>query len=146
MTDDGVRLWVNGQELVNSWVLQAPTEHSGAIALSANRKYPILMEYFEHTGGAMAQLSWSSAGGGVYKEIVPMSQLYPGTTLPQPTLSYSQTGSQLTFTWPVGSYNLYWSTNVTGLYTNLVYSGPSPAVIPLGIGPEPSRYYRLLSY
>jgi hypothetical protein len=149
-TDDGVRLWVNNQELINSWILSGNGERSGTIDLTANQKYPIVMEYYEHQVSAQAHLRWTTTNGvtkGVVYEVIPASQLYPGTSVPQPTtLSCSQNGTELTFTWPaVGSCNLYWSTNVTGLYTNLIYSGPSPAVIPLGIGPETSRFYRLLS-
>jgi hypothetical protein len=59
-TDDGVRLWVNGQELINQWVPQAPTTWSNSIALQALRLYPIEMDYFQAGGGAVAQLSWSS--------------------------------------------------------------------------------------
>jgi hypothetical protein len=143
-TDDGVRLWVNGQQLVNSWVLQGPTEYSGTIALTANTKYPILMEYFEHTGGAVAQLSWSSAGGGVVKEIVPMSQLYPGASLPQPQMSFGvANATNLVFSWQVGSYSLMWATNVTGPYTNLLYSGVGTYTYTNAFGPQPAKFFRL---
>ena len=148
-SDDGVRLWVNNQELINSWILSGNGERSATMAMTQNTKYPIVMEYYEHQVTAQIHLRWTTTNGvnkGVVYEAIPTSQLYPATAVPQPALSYSQSGTQLTFAWPVGSYNLYWSTNVIGLYTNKVYSGPSPAVIPLGIGPESSRYYRLQSY
>jgi hypothetical protein len=38
-TDDGVRLWVNGQLLVNEWVDQGPTTWSGQITLVAQQRY-----------------------------------------------------------------------------------------------------------
>jgi hypothetical protein len=72
--DDGVRLWVNGVQLVNNWVDQSPTEKSGTIQLTANQRYSIQMEQYDHTGGAMAKLSWSSAS--TPKAIIPQSQLY----------------------------------------------------------------------
>jgi len=37
-SDDGVRLWVNGQALVNDWTDHATTETSGAIALTAGQR------------------------------------------------------------------------------------------------------------
>src|SRR5262249_37363603 len=40
-TDDGVRLWIDGQLIINKWVDQSPTEHSGRIALTAWRWYAI---------------------------------------------------------------------------------------------------------
>jgi hypothetical protein len=148
-TDDGVRLWVNGQELVNSWIPQSPTEHSGTIALTANTKYPILMEYFEQAGGAVAQLSWSGAGGGVVKEIVPQSQLYLNSPseVPQPQLSFGVADStNLVFNWPVGPYSLTWATNVTGPYTNVAYGGVGPFTYTNAFGPQPAKFFRLQSY
>jgi hypothetical protein len=56
VSDDGVRLWVNGQLLVNQWVNHAPWTNSAALALSGATKYDVLMEYYEHAGGAVAQL------------------------------------------------------------------------------------------
>jgi hypothetical protein len=67
--DDGVRLWVNGQLLVNQWKDQGTTEYSGSIALVAGQKYDIRMEYYENSLGAVAQLGWSSAS--TPKQIIP---------------------------------------------------------------------------
>jgi PA14 domain/Bacterial Ig domain len=86
-SDDGARLWVNGQLLVDSWVLEPPTEHSGTISLTANQQYSIVLEFYQHQGGSAAQLRWSGAGGGVVKEIIPMSQSYPGTSFTEPTVT-----------------------------------------------------------
>ena len=76
-TDDGVRLWVNGQLLVDKWVDQAATEWSGTLLLQAGQKYSIVMEYYQNGGGASAQLAWSSPSTA--KNIIPQSQLYPAT-------------------------------------------------------------------
>lgn len=72
-TDDGVRLWVDNQLLINEWVDQGGTEHMGSITLVAGRKYPIRMEYYEGGGGAQAHLSWSSASQA--KQIIPQSRM-----------------------------------------------------------------------
>jgi len=74
-TDDGVRLWVNGQQLINQWAPQSPTTWSGSINLQALQLYPIEMDYFQAGGGAVAQLSWSSPSTA--PSIIPESQLYP---------------------------------------------------------------------
>lgn len=74
-TDDGVRLWVNGQLLIDKWIDQGPTEWSGQIALTAGQRYDIVMEFYEHGGGATAKLSWSSASQP--KQIIPQARLYP---------------------------------------------------------------------
>jgi len=79
-TDDGVRLWVNGQLLIDQWVDQGPTEWSGSINLKAQQRYNIEMDYYENGGGAVASLSWSSPSTA--KVIIPQTQLYPVTNPP----------------------------------------------------------------
>lgn len=76
-TDDGARLWVNNQLLIDKWVNQAATEWSGSIGMSASQTYAIRMEYFENTGVASARLSWSSPSTA--KAVIAQSQLYPTT-------------------------------------------------------------------
>ncbi len=58
--DDGGRLWVNGHLLIDAWHDQAPTTYSGTIYLPGG-SIPVKMEYYENTGGATAQLSWTRA-------------------------------------------------------------------------------------
>lgn len=74
-TDDGVRLWVNDQLVVDKWIDQGWTEWSGQITLEANKRYSIRMEFYENFGGAISKLFWSSASQA--KEIIPASQLTP---------------------------------------------------------------------
>jgi hypothetical protein len=80
VTDDGVRLWVDGQLLIDSWVNQSSVAHSNTIVLTGTNKYDILMEYFEATGDAVAQLFWSNATTVGYSPI-PQSQLYPAASV-----------------------------------------------------------------
>lgn len=80
-TDDGVRLWVDGIPVVDRWVDQPPTEHSGSLALQANVAVELAMEFYERGGGAMARLEWSSASRP--REVIPASRLasfYPAHT------------------------------------------------------------------
>ncbi len=72
-SDDGVRLWVNGQQVINNWTLHGPTEDSGAIALAAGQWYDIQLEFFESGGGSVIQLSYSSASET--KKIIPSTHL-----------------------------------------------------------------------
>jgi regulation of enolase protein 1 (concanavalin A-like superfamily) len=74
-SDDGVRLWVNEQLLINNWAPHGLTEDSGVISLNATQRYNLRMEFFELTGQAVAKLSWSSASQ--LKELVPASQVAP---------------------------------------------------------------------
>jgi len=73
-SDDGVRLWVNGQQIVNNWTDHTLTENSGTITLTAGQKYNIKMEYYQNVATAVAQLWWSTPS--IPKQIIPQSQLY----------------------------------------------------------------------
>ncbi len=55
--DDGARLWVNGKQILNQWVEQPATTFSADIVLPAGT-HPVQMEYFDHGGSAVAELSW----------------------------------------------------------------------------------------
>lgn len=143
ISDDGVRLWVNGQLLIENWTLHGPTTNSGSIALTGTTKYNVTFEYFENGVTAVAQLYWSNAGGTVGFEPIPKSQLYPaaaGVVIPSFTYSQPDT-NHLVFNWGVGTYNLTWATNVAGPYTNVIYGVTSPYTN--AIGHEPQKYFRL---
>jgi PKD repeat protein len=62
VTDDGVRLWVNNQLLINQWVDQGPTRHAATITLAGDQGYDIRMDYYERGGGAVARLLWRRPG------------------------------------------------------------------------------------
>lgn len=61
LVDDGVRLWVNGQLLINQWHDSAATTYNGEIDISGG-SIPIKMEYYENHGGSRVQLSWHQIG------------------------------------------------------------------------------------
>ncbi len=84
VADDGVRLWVNGQLLIDDWNAHSGlVTNGGTIALHAQQLYNIRLDYFQQTGGAGAQLRWSSPSTA--QAIVPQTQLYPVTN-PPPTI------------------------------------------------------------
>ena len=147
-TDDGVRLWVNGQLLINEWVDQGATEWSGSIGLVAGQKYPITMEYYENGGSAEASLSWGSPS--IAKAIIPQSQLYP-TFPPGFNLTgtaFSNIGAfQLELTGLIGkNYILQTTTNLvnwTPLLTNTTTAIPFYLTDP-GATNFPYRFYRAI--
>jgi len=55
-TDDGVRLWVDGRLLINSWRPMRGIR-SATVRLSEG-VHDVRMEYFERTGAARARLTW----------------------------------------------------------------------------------------
>ncbi|MDH4038739.1 MAG: PA14 domain-containing protein, partial [Candidatus Krumholzibacteria bacterium] len=73
-TDDGVRLWVDGNLVIDRWVAQSPTEWTAVVPMVADRLYEITMEYFESAGGATAMLRWSSASQAI--AVIPQSRLW----------------------------------------------------------------------
>ena len=98
LSDDGVRLWVNGIPIIDQWIDQSPTEHSSTIALEleAGRWYSIQLEFYEKAGIAVIRLFWSSRSQP--KEIIPQKRLYSvrdetaQTELPE---SYGDPGAML---------------------------------------------------
>ncbi len=81
-TDDGVRLWVNDQLIINDWQAQGALDSIGSIALQAGVRYNLKMEYFQQTSSAVAHLSWYSPSQS--KQIIPSTRLYPTNTPPAP--------------------------------------------------------------
>ena len=74
-TDDGVRLWLNDEQIVNQWVDQGTTDvFSKAISLEPGI-YSLRMEYYENGGGAVARLSWQTPT--VARQIIPAGPLQP---------------------------------------------------------------------
>jgi hypothetical protein len=90
-TDDGVRLWVNNQLLIDKWILQPPTEWSGTIPLTAGHRYNIEMPYFQGGGGSAAHLSWASPS--TPKQIIPQSQLFPTNVVPSVFITNPRNGA-----------------------------------------------------
>ena len=79
-TDDGVKLWVNDQLIINHWVLQSANDAVGSISLQAGVRYDFKMEYLQNGGSAAAHLSWYSPSQP--RQIIPQNRLYPASTAP----------------------------------------------------------------
>jgi len=62
-TDDGVRLWVDGQLLIDRWIDQAPTSY-GATKFLAASSHDLRLDYYENGGGAFAAIKWELVGTG----------------------------------------------------------------------------------
>jgi hypothetical protein len=73
-TNDGVRLWVDGQLLVDDWTGGPLRSNSGSISLNAGEYYPIDIEFYENTNTAEAHLFWGSPQ--LPEEIVPAARLF----------------------------------------------------------------------
>jgi len=59
-TDDGVRLFVNGKKVLESWFDRSPMIDNYTLDLEEGKEYDIVIEYYENSGGASARLSWNA--------------------------------------------------------------------------------------
>lgn len=80
-SDDGIRMWLNGVQIINNWTDHSPTWNcSVAQVLTVGTKYSITIEFYENGGGAEAHLTQSptsAAAAQTLTNAVPQSQLYP---------------------------------------------------------------------
>ena len=103
-SDDGVRLWIGGQQLVNNWTNHAATENKGSVDLVAGNTYSLQMEYYEDGSGAVAELRWSSPR--TPKQIIPQAALSLPIKAGTPNPGNDATGVSLTpiLTWNPGDF------------------------------------------
>jgi hypothetical protein len=75
-SDDGARLWVNNQLVIDRWRRPLePQSRSAPVELKAGEKVDIRLDYYDAEGAALVQLLWSSAS--TPKQIIPQRHLYP---------------------------------------------------------------------
>ncbi len=57
-SDDGSRLYINGQELIDNWRDQASTTETATISLNAGQSYSIEADYYQNGGASNMTLGW----------------------------------------------------------------------------------------
>ena len=72
-SDDGIRLWVDGWQLINNWTGHSTTENRGRIDLVAGQTYGFVLEYYEDLGSAVVELGWESPRTS--KQLIPQAAL-----------------------------------------------------------------------
>ena len=77
-SDDGVRVWLNEQLIIDDWFSHTNREASAVVNLVAGQHYLLRVEYFQNRGDARVKLSWSSPS--TPKRVIPQSQLYSQLT------------------------------------------------------------------
>ena len=78
-TDDGVRVWLNEQLIIDNWVDQYEGESTATVNLTAGQRYLLRVEYYQDRNLAHARFMWSSPS--LPQQIVPQSQLYSQPTM-----------------------------------------------------------------
>ncbi len=78
-SNDGVRLWIDGQQVINHWNQHVATQDSATLTLDAGW-HSIQLEHFQQDGTVTIQLSF--AGPGRAKTIIPSTHLATDVGMP----------------------------------------------------------------
>lgn len=73
VSDDGVRLWINGNQVINNWSTHNETTNTTEVDLQAGQPVPVQMEFYHSDGNAVARLQWQSASQPL--EVIPAERL-----------------------------------------------------------------------
>lgn len=57
-TDDGMRVWLGGINVLDTWRNQPVTDYTREVELEAGKSYPIKVEYYQVRWDATAKVSW----------------------------------------------------------------------------------------
>jgi len=121
--DDGGRLWIDNQLIIDKWRDDAGAVVTGAINLTAGKKYDIRLEYYENGGGAKALLEWSSLSQA--REVVPQSQLYSNAI---PIVSITSPSNNASFTAPANISLSASTTDADGAVSKVDYYNGSSLI------------------
>jgi uncharacterized protein (DUF1800 family) len=126
-SDDGAKLWVNDQLVIDNWKLQSSTADAiGTIALQAGVRYDLQLDYLQAGGKGEVHLSWYSPSQS--KQIIPSSRLYPGQSNTAPAVVTSALSA-------VGFLGQPFSFNVAGANSPLQFAARG---LPPGLGFNPA--------
>ena len=134
-SDDGYRLWINNQLLIDKWVDKSVSEDSAFVTLSKCTKNTIKLEYYENKYNAVCILKWS--GPNIAKQVIPMLQLYAADSLvvcggPTNLQSTSITASSATVGWTAAanaiSYSVDYKLNSSNTWINAASANSTTSV------------------
>jgi hypothetical protein len=84
-TDDGLKLWINDQLIIDHWVGQSAADSVGTITLQGGVKYDLRMDYFNGVNPGVAHLYWYSPSQA--KQVIPQNRLYSTSNVPSAVVS-----------------------------------------------------------
>ena len=119
-SDDGVRVWVDEQIVIDAWKDQWNAVNKQGIKLAAG-KHRIKMEYYDNSYGALAKLVWTKVGDGCIS--IPDNQYcaeyYANTAFADEPLKVAST-DKIDFAWqdtapitesPADKFSIRWQGN-----------------------------------
>ena len=123
-SDDGVRLYIDGNLIINNWTNHGSTKnYSGYQSLSCGA-HDIRMEFYENSGGAVAKLGWTNGNMG---DMLPIQQKYLfSPVIFEPTSTYLTPTPTRTYT-PKATKT---PKPPTSTYTPTVYQPPTHTFTP----------------
>ncbi len=77
-SDDGAKLWVNDQLVIDNWKSQSTADATGTITLQGGARYNLKLDYLQAGGKGEVHLQWYSVSQS--KQVIPSSRLYPATS------------------------------------------------------------------
>ncbi|CAA6693105.1 MULTISPECIES: glycoside hydrolase family 3 C-terminal domain-containing protein [unclassified Lentimonas] len=86
MSDDGVRIRVDGKEVINDWSNHQPRLKDASIELVAGERYAFVVEYFQGGGGGSLVFGWDAPGSEAMNTLVEKTKaadavlIFTGTT------------------------------------------------------------------
>lgn len=109
-SDDGARLWVDGQQIIDAWDPHTLRRDSGTLTLGAGWT-PIQLEYFQdNPGGGLAAIQLSFEGPAQAEVVIPTDHLSSSLFTGQDIGNVSAAGST-TIDYQTGNYTIEGSGN-----------------------------------
>jgi len=72
--DDGYRLFVDGEQVIENWSLHASETRKATLNLQAGRSYQIKLEYFQGSGEAEVTFTYAAPGQDALREAVNLAK------------------------------------------------------------------------
>jgi PKD repeat protein len=134
--DDGVRVWVDGNLVIDQWRDGSPTTFEARIKLSEG-VHSFRIEYYERSGGALIDLGWRRESGNQPPQPVaggPYLATEGSTIILDGRQSKDPDGKIVKYEWDFNYDGYHFTTDATGKETTAFYAdGPATLTIALRV-------------